>query len=561
MRKHLLTIFGLSAFAMATIAQTVVPFANYSFELPEGGKKINTIDELPGWFSDTTYTASGREENLAAPDGNQHGFTSNGDGTVAQVVDIIKDTAVEVTYLLSYYGNLAWSTNTETDRIYTLFSTFSGSDRTTRITADSLAVHAIYGWMRYVHAFTVPANSALAGDSLVLEFNGAGEDNTWIQVDNFNLVKYYGDDYDTTTFEATKIIDGVISNAADYTCILKMMWDADSVYMAFDITDDVIHTGETNVWDGDNIEIYFDMDNSKRAHWPRNGGWVMNDTTNDDNDYQLRIVPGVPWDSINSIGGVKLSHDTIEGGYTFNVNICWDSLLVGFDPSVLPEIGFDILASDNDGDGRNQVTWNCPTMMAYNDPSLWGTVQLLPYGSFEPVYDVLIPGTVSNLKATASNYAVTLSWDAATDNIAIFEYEILQDGAPIDTVYAKYGEQTLKINDLAVGKYTFGIITYDNSGNMSDTAEVDVEVLETSVPRNEVSFNSIYPNPSNGVFNIVTEGNDEVSIMVYNVAGKEVLNDVFTGNYTLNLTGSKSGVYVAHLINRTQIETVKLIVK
>ena len=72
-----------------------------------------------------------------------------------------------------------------------------------------------------------------------------------------------------------------------------MSWDSDSIYMVYDVVDDsIVNAGAS--YQVDNIEIYFDMDNSKNIHYPRNGGWLQPiDAAYDTNDYQLRLVPDV----------------------------------------------------------------------------------------------------------------------------------------------------------------------------------------------------------------------------------------------------------------------------
>jgi len=65
-----------------------------------------------------------------------------------------------------------------------------------------------------------------------------------------------------TTFPIENIVFGTVDNAEDFTGTVNMSWDADSVYLKFIMVDDsIVNAGAS--YQVDNIEIYFDMDNSK----------------------------------------------------------------------------------------------------------------------------------------------------------------------------------------------------------------------------------------------------------------------------------------------------------
>ena len=69
------------------------------------------------------------------------------------------------------------------------------------------------------------------------------------------------------------IVFGSVDSPEDYMGQVTLSWDADSLYMVYDVVDDsIVNTGAS--YQVDNIEIYLDMDNSKNIHWPRNGGWL-----------------------------------------------------------------------------------------------------------------------------------------------------------------------------------------------------------------------------------------------------------------------------------------------
>jgi hypothetical protein len=156
----------------------------------------------------------------------------------------------------------------------------------------------------------------------------------------------------------------------------------------FDIVDDsIVNTGTS--YQVDNIEVYFDMNNSKNIKWPRNGGWVASiDPSWDADNFQFRLVPDVDF-SVNNktfkVGGITQVYTKTEDGYRFKMTFPWDSLMEGFEPAIGTQIGFDVLVSDNDAVAsdahRNQITFVSKTDKPYNDASLFGTLQFEQMGS------------------------------------------------------------------------------------------------------------------------------------------------------------------------------------
>lgn len=348
-------------------------------------------------------------------------------------------------------------------------------------------------------------------------------------------------------FVVEKVLVGTVDSPDDYTCNLNLRWDSEKVFLLLNITDDSIVSSGTN-YQVDNIEIYFDMDNSKNIHWPRNGSWVANDPTYDSNDFQLRLVPGVDFSTNNSLTGATQVYTITEKGYDFELSIPWSSLISGFEPAVGTQIGFDILASDNDATAsdanRNQVTLVSPTSNPYNDPSLFGTFQFEEMGKFTIIPDTILPGVVSNLTATADNkHSVTLAWDNATDNIAILYYNIYQDNSLISgNVYPNETGNTLKISNLEDGTYTFSIETVDNFGNVSATkSSVSVTITTVSSQDFATSQLLVYPNPAASQLTI--KGIDNiVKVELIGVAGNVIKS--FNGSSTLNISDLPKGAYM-----------------
>jgi hypothetical protein len=268
------------------------------------------------------------------------------------------------------------------------------------------------------------------------------------------------------------------TSATDFSVNFDMTYDADSIYMVFDVKDDSIVNEGANNYMIDNIEIYFDMANLKTPLWPRGAGWP-NSSFVKGNDYQLRLVPDKNWADNNTLGGVNQVYTRVEGGYQFIVNIPIDSLSAGFETTLGKQIGFDILASDNDmtPDYRDQLSWNSNSDMIWNDPSYWGTVAFAENGTFNVIEDRENPTAPANVKAVVANKNVNLTWDASSDNVVVQSY-IIKNGVKADTILAIKTGNKFTVSNLVIGKYTFSVTAVDVSGNKSEvTLSNEVEVV------------------------------------------------------------------------------------
>lgn len=91
--------------------------------------------------------------------------------------------------------------------------------------------------------------------------------------------------------------------------------------------------------------------------------------------------------------------------------------------------------------------------------------------------DVLPPSDVENLKAKAGNGEVTLTWDAATDNVGVVGYNVYYGNAAVTAESGEYTETAdagdvnqFTIKSLENGKtYYFAVTAYDEAGNESES--------------------------------------------------------------------------------------------
>ena len=102
-----------------------------------------------------------------------------------------------------------------------------------------------------------------------------------------------------------------------------------------------------------------------------------------------------------------------------------------------------------------------------------------------------------------------------------------------------------------------------NSTSYSNGTAFGIRMLmgnKWNVSLEETSNNkfSIYPNPSNGEFNIAASSNELSDLTVKDITGKIVISKVFSSNTTINLNNYAKGVYVVDIKNKKGAFTQKI---
>jgi len=92
-------------------------------------------------------------------------------------------------------------------------------------------------------------------------------------------------------------------------------------------------------------------------------------------------------------------------------------------------------------------------------------------------------------------------------------------------------------------------------------SDVDFSTLSTNNFVANTTALSLYPNPtSTGFVNIKTSNNEAISVSVYNVLGKRVINTTLN-NTPLNVSSLNAGVYIVNINLNGNTTTKKLVVK
>ncbi|MDA3867124.1 MAG: T9SS type A sorting domain-containing protein [Salinivirgaceae bacterium] len=116
---------------------------------------------------------------------------------------------------------------------------------------------------------------------------------------------------------------------------------------------------------------------------------------------------------------------------------------------------------------------------------------------------------------------------------------------------------------LEPGTYPF-VVEAVGYENYDDEVEVVNEALTihvdlTDIPELRAHEWSIYPNPSNGVFNLDVDGNATVTVM--NVAGQIVDSRTINGSQTITLDNVNAGVYFVRVQVGEDVGTKQLIIR
>ncbi|MFP4367586.1 MAG: sugar-binding protein [Bacteroidales bacterium] len=213
----------------------------------------------------------------------------------------------------------------------------------------------------------------------------------------------------TPSYPLTKLIKnnlGPIPDAEDISASFRSLWDENNFYLLVEVVDDVIFNGISSPdHQNDNLEVYFDINNSKLSQY---------DGIDDD---QIRFIPGV--DTINSKRGViaddiEFSYKQTSEGYRFEMRFPWNSLTSeSFSAAEGVEIGFDILVTDNDNSStKNYIyAWSSPENNAWQNTQIFGILKLNPDGSTVKVENSYLPPEHDAYEIDESKVEVTLYVD------------------------------------------------------------------------------------------------------------------------------------------------------
>lgn len=193
-------------------------------------------------------------------------------------------------------------------------------------------------------------------------------------------------------------IESVISNEAitddaDLSGKVKVLWSADSLYYKVEVIDDVTFQGTGAGYAYDNVAIYLDAYNkatgnyadSTIVNWEK--FWAVGD--------HFGGRTGAAWNPTKANWAVKVDTNKM---YTIELAVAWAEF--GKVAQVSDVLGFDVKLSDSDGEDtpRDQLAFRDVSDMGWDKPTVFGEITLKADGtasaskSFSPSID----GTTSD---------------------------------------------------------------------------------------------------------------------------------------------------------------------
>jgi len=210
-------------------------------------------------------------------------------------------------------------------------------------------------------------------------------------------------------------------------------YDDNNMYVLWQVYDDILDDDHANSWERDNVEVYFDADNSKAAAF------------DGVNDYQMTIQHGWIGNEAANVtnlgagftGGEFKVMDT-ELGYNVEARIPLESLAIA--PVVGQLIGLEVQEDDNDGGNRETISkwWLETGDDSWQIPGHWGTAVL---GS------ELVLGVEETPDAAPKSFNLSQNYPNPFNPSTKISYQIANSGKVRLSVYDVLGREVAVLVD------------------------------------------------------------------------------------------------------------------
>lgn len=97
--------------------------------------------------------------------------------------------------------------------------------------------------------------------------------------------------------------------------------------------------------------------------------------------------------------------------------------------------------------------------------------------------------------------------------------------------------------------------------NQTGTITHDQNFTALGITEMDPVYVNVFPNPSNGIFNIETDLETEQEITIFDSRGRFILTDKFINSYLLDLSEYHDGFYIIHLKDASGAKRIKTLVK
>ncbi|MDD4384780.1 MAG: choice-of-anchor J domain-containing protein [Bacteroidales bacterium] len=193
---------------------------------------------------------------------------------------------------------------------------------------------------------------------------------------------------------------------------------------------------------------------------------------------------------------------------------------------------FQVAVSTTDATPASFVTISpivsCP---ANSDAWVQYTYSLSAYAGQE-VYVGIHVTSVDQFYFCLDDFAI-----GAAKGRAFESYTVYLDGAEVATDVTALN---YTFEGLAVGTYTAGVKAVYTTG-ATEIITTDFEILPVGVPTDATPSIAVYPNPSNGVYNIIVEN---ATVVVTDITGRIILIKEIRNNGEIDLSAQPNGIYI-----------------
>ena len=219
---------------------------------------------------------------------------------------------------------------------------------------------------------------------------------------------------DAEKFYANNVLTGAGGNGSNNCSgYAQLLWDDNNIYALCTVTDnELVHNGG-DVYEDDNVELYFDSNNSK-------GSSYDSDDVQFSFNYDSKTVATIP--SNYNTKGIDFVVLPTKTGYNVEASIPWSNIKCKDLKSDML-IGFEFMINDDDDGGTrdNKISWNATSDNAWQSAFSFGTVKIV--GEVDPSKRTAIE---EELKQLATLFPNPASDFVIVDGIdGEFNYEIL----------------------------------------------------------------------------------------------------------------------------------------
>ncbi|MCK5810579.1 MAG: hypothetical protein KAH00_05790 [Cocleimonas sp.] len=179
---------------------------------------------------------------------------------------------------------------------------------------------------------------------------------------------------ESTFRKVENLVDGDIDDHADLSANWRSSWDEDHLYLWVDVRDEKIVQDSPHTWADDSIEVYLDLDNSRRIKYDGNNDLKLSFRMKDNTVTIEGIKPSTRARNISKNIGFIMTE--LPKGYRLEAAIPWETLNVK--PRLNQHIGFEIQVNDDDtGKHRDgKIAWNAKVDKAWKNPKMFGGLVL-----------------------------------------------------------------------------------------------------------------------------------------------------------------------------------------